>query len=1015
MSEYLIPIGADLGPLINDIRQTRGEVTKLNEAVTISGDEAKRAFTEAGKASSTLFKATADSAKSAAELAKSFNAAGTSIDLYNAGAKETTVTQSQLNKELAKGIEAAKVQLATLKEGSKEYKKLSREIEAAEVGLRTLGNSSDGVNDKLAKLKKTFNENRAVLQNLAAQGLQNTKVYKELEKATGELDDTIKDVNESIALAGSDTRGLDNLIGSAQAITGAFAVAEGAAALFGEENENLQKALLRVNAALSILNGLQAIQTELKRKDSFVSRGAASAQALYATVVGTSTGAMKAFRIALASTGIGLLIIAIGALVTNFDKIKAKVLEIFPGLGTLADFFGRITTAVTDFVGITSEATRGLEAFGKATAAKNKESERLIKILEAQGGKEKEIYEQRRLNIRREILELNEREKVNKKLTEEELETRKDLFSDLQALDAGESKRLTDKTKEDQKTRDDAAKEQQQKQKEAREKQLAIDKDFADRTLAFDKQYRDLRIASIEDENARAIALENARFEDAKAAAQKVVDDFKGPEAQRLRLQEAANRTIEAESVNHYLNLIKIDADYSKERTEVIKNAAALTNQVLGSELDNELSSINEKYSKSIKDLEDRIAKAGSRNPDNEAVAALENLRLAKVVETNKAIQANREKTAEANSKTLKEEEKQYLSFAARINKAGVDLFKNAGLSDQEAESVFGSVKRVFGGIKDALTEAVEAQIEAKQRQVEALTDQIDEVQNELQREQDLQKAGYSNNVEAKTKEIEELKALRDKELAEEKRLRVERAKLESIDIAAATISQTVDLGAAAAKIFKAHAGIPFAGVALAAAAVAAMVGGFLSIKSKIKAAQDAVPKFRKGSDKFFDVLKGKPSHEGGGVSLVNEQTGERIAEFEGDEKLFVVNKGSSIKHEGLLQAINRDDFSTLDAGNGSIQKLLKEIGGIHTIEDAPGRVISQGREAQTAQIAGIAALANLSSLGKLDALIGVVNDFKKQQFEKASAIDFGDHVEVTKGLNKKIYRKQKANGNEPI
>jgi hypothetical protein len=424
-----------------------------------------------------------------------------------------------------------------------------------------LGKTGTDTGGKLERLRKTFAENRAVLQNLYAQGLQNTKMYKDLEKVTGELSDTINDVNEAVKLAGSDTRGLDNLIGSAQAITGAFTVAQGATALFGDENENLQKALLRVNAALSILNGLQAIQSELKRKDSFASRAAAAAQGLYATVVGTSTGALKAFRVALASTGVGLIVIAIGVLIANFDAVKNKVLELFPGLKTLSDFIGGLVQKFTDFVGITSEAERALDDFAKATDQRRKAGERAIKILEAQGGKEKEIYIQRRDLIRGELQLLNERERVNKKLTEEEFEQKADLYAELQALDAEEQTRLNDLADERKKKNEADRKDAIKKQEEQDAKLAALAKDQAERILAFDKQYRDLKIAAIDDEFQRSKALEDARFQDAVDAARKTVEEFKGTDEQRAKIQEAANRVIEQEFTRHLSNLTKLQTE----------------------------------------------------------------------------------------------------------------------------------------------------------------------------------------------------------------------------------------------------------------------------------------------------------------------------------------------------------------------------------------------------------------------------------------------------------------------
>ena len=98
-------------------------------------------------------------------------------------------------------------------------------------------------------------------------------------------------------------------------------------------------------------------------------------QGVYTTVVGTSTGAMKAFRIALASTGIGLIVIGLGLLIANFDKVKKAVLAFIPGLAIVGEIFTKLVQTVTDFVGVTSDASRELDRLGKqaeTTLAKNK-------------------------------------------------------------------------------------------------------------------------------------------------------------------------------------------------------------------------------------------------------------------------------------------------------------------------------------------------------------------------------------------------------------------------------------------------------------------------------------------------------------------------------------------------------------------------------------------------------------------------------------------------------------------
>jgi hypothetical protein len=110
-----------------------------------------------------------------------------------------------------------------------------------------------------------------------------------------------------------------------QGITAGFQIAQGAAALFGSENEDLQKSLLKVQGAMALATGVQQVANLLNKDSILITQGQAAAQALYATAVGASTGAMKAFRIALLATGIGAAIAAVGLLIAKWDELTAAV------------------------------------------------------------------------------------------------------------------------------------------------------------------------------------------------------------------------------------------------------------------------------------------------------------------------------------------------------------------------------------------------------------------------------------------------------------------------------------------------------------------------------------------------------------------------------------------------------------------------------------------------------------------------------------------------------------------
>lgn len=175
------------------------------------------------------------------------------------------------------------------------------------------------------------------------------KKMSDLQKKAGNLKDAMGDAAEQIKAAGSDTSGLDKAIRTVSSATAAFQIFEGVAAVAGSTNEDLQKALVKLNGVMAITQGLQQIQNELVRQDSVFKKVAAVATAGYNLVVGQSTGALKLFRIALASTGIGLLVIGIATLIANFDTLKNSGGLVGQALRKIGDVVDTVVGKLKDF------------------------------------------------------------------------------------------------------------------------------------------------------------------------------------------------------------------------------------------------------------------------------------------------------------------------------------------------------------------------------------------------------------------------------------------------------------------------------------------------------------------------------------------------------------------------------------------------------------------------------------------------------------------------------------------
>jgi len=183
---------------------------------------------------------------------------------------------------------------------------VTKEIALKVVATDATGPALESLEDKLNAAKKRMVE-------LAAAGKQNTEEFQRLQVEAGNYKRTIEGVEQSVdSFAKGGSKAFTLIVEASQAVAAGFAIAQGAAALFGDENEDLQKAMVQVQGAMALVNGVQQINILLTQKSVITTEAAALAQKLYALAVGTSTGATRAFRLALLATGVGAFVVVLG-------------------------------------------------------------------------------------------------------------------------------------------------------------------------------------------------------------------------------------------------------------------------------------------------------------------------------------------------------------------------------------------------------------------------------------------------------------------------------------------------------------------------------------------------------------------------------------------------------------------------------------------------------------------------------------------------------------------------------
>lgn len=227
-------------------------------------------------------------------------------------------------------------------------------------------------------LKAQIRGMKAEMAELAAQGQADTQAFKDLAIASGKMQESLDDANEVVKRMANNNLEIafNGMIDAARGVAASFAIVQGVTALAGEENEDLQKALLKVNAAMAIMQGLSEVQQLLRAESAAMIAlettrlsVLGAVQGAYAAYIGTSTGALKLFKLALIATGIGAAIVLIGTLIASWDGISAAVLRSIKPLRDFSDSLGGIKGV---FNGIVESFKSGFGQIGEIISAVSK-------------------------------------------------------------------------------------------------------------------------------------------------------------------------------------------------------------------------------------------------------------------------------------------------------------------------------------------------------------------------------------------------------------------------------------------------------------------------------------------------------------------------------------------------------------------------------------------------------------------------------------------------------------------
>jgi len=167
--------------------------------------------------------------------------------------------------------------------------------------------------------KPDFKSMKSEIRELTVQAQQAVMQFGEFspeaikaEKALAQARDRMEDFNDRVKAVNPDKFAQVNTV--VQGVARGFQAAQGAMALFGTQSEELEKTMVKLQGAMALAEGLEGLG---KIQQQFT--------AIFTNVVSGAKKAFAAIKAGIGSTGIGLLVVALGSIVAYWDEIKEAV------------------------------------------------------------------------------------------------------------------------------------------------------------------------------------------------------------------------------------------------------------------------------------------------------------------------------------------------------------------------------------------------------------------------------------------------------------------------------------------------------------------------------------------------------------------------------------------------------------------------------------------------------------------------------------------------------------------
>jgi hypothetical protein len=413
-------------------------------------------------------------------------------------------------------------------------------------------------------------------QTIALTAGRTSAVGKQALQDASQLKDKLIDLDNEVKRLADDQKNLKGAMELSSTVVAGYGAVKGAMALTGVESESLQKSMVKLQAAQTLLSSLDRIRTALQKESSMMmliqnvrTKLLTASQYGQATATGVATTASKALRVAM---------------------LSIPIVAIIAGIVALVSAIAYFASAADDAEEVNEKLTKSFEKqdeiLGRRSAKIMKDTDNRIAIAKSEGKEKGVIHEMELERLRKEEALRNISTKIQlsqidkKKLAyqralsqgntdlakeiKDEIKQIRDKYKSLKALDGqyevdkqvmenNFNKESSDATKATNKENADKAKAWRDKRKAEEEAEAKL-------KLERERLYQDLMVQNIEDQMLRESTMLNLKFAREREA---LIEKY-GQDTELLKQLDEKQATERAEfnqQLQEGLNAKKAEAD----------------------------------------------------------------------------------------------------------------------------------------------------------------------------------------------------------------------------------------------------------------------------------------------------------------------------------------------------------------------------------------------------------------------------------------------------------------------